>query len=222
MRKSKLFRIICLTLTGCMLCVISPWYAYGAGLDGVLPNGATKSETTSYFVPLTEQEYEQAMLENKTGTTEQKIRTFQRAKQRAAARSWDQDFSVDMGDGTYVLQGYIVFVHTKYGMTVESSLLAKKRGSNNYGYTWVEWASEGTTIPKSGAYTFEGTCQSMLHSATQLTLNTSGYFEIARSKASSVGVNIGYLNYSHEDSGEIYYRTSVYVTHVESAGVSAG
>lgn len=222
MRSNKLFRIICLTLVGCTLFLTSPLYVNGAEVDGIYTNVETASKTTSYFVPLTEQEYEQAMLENKTGTTEQKIRTFQRAKQRAAARSWDQDFSVDMGDGTYVLQGYIVSVYTKYGMTVESNLLAKKRGSNNAGYTWIEWASEGFCTVPSGAYEFYGTCQSMLLSATQLTVNTVGYFQISRSDAVSIGVEIGNLTFSHEDGGTYYYRATVRTSHIESAGVSTG
>ena len=123
---------------------------------------------------------------------------------------------MNLGGGTYRMQGYVTFSHTVNDMTVNCYLLAQMTGSNAYGYTWTYYSEEGTALPASGNYTFTGRCESLLLSPFKLSLNTVGSFEITHSNALSIGINLEIVSAAYSVGMTTYYRQDVTVTHVET------
>ena len=168
-------------------------------LLAVMPVYASAAETTSpsceapesgTFVPMTKEDY------------------------AISPYSWSSTVTDPMGDGTYLVQGFVTCSHTQNNMTVYTTVPASMRGSNTAGYTWVSYDS-GYSSAASGSYTYTGNVSVSLLAPNRMYIAVYGHFEIAASTAASIGVNLSLMNFSYSVSGTDYYRSEFTGYHTE-------
>lgn len=134
----------------------------------ISPNEPVFSDT---FIPMSKAEYEHYVDVLKNGSTKEKEAAvnaiFEHKNDAVGTNSWSASYSQDMGDGTYLVQGFVKCSHTKNGMTVRTTVPASMRGNGSFGYTWTE-AGEGYSTAASGIYTYSGNITTKLLSPSTL------------------------------------------------------
>lgn len=196
-------------------------------LLAVMPVYASAAETTSpsceapesgTFVPMTKEDYARyvAILENGSDLERASAvrEIFERGNSAISPYSWSSTVTDPMGDGTYLVQGFVTCSHTQNNMTVYTTVPASMRGSNTAGYTWVSYDS-GYSSAASGSYTYTGNVSVSLLAPNRMYIAVYGHFEIAASTAASIGVNLSLMNYSYSVSGTDYYRSQFNGSHIE-------
>lgn len=187
---------------------------------------ATETSTTSVensFVPMPKEEYEYYVNILKIGTNEEKNSVvnaiYEYANSNMSTYAWSSQYSQNMGDGTYLIQGFVTCSHSKNGMVVRTTVPASMRGSGSAGYTWTGFDS-GYSAAANGNYTYSGNVTVSILTPTQLYIGVYGTFEIAKSVAISMGINLDALNYSYSVGSTDYYRTDFQGSHLEVSPVA--
>lgn len=178
------------------------------------------------FVPMSQEDYAYYanILEN--GTAQEKAAAvneiFSISEYGVSTQSWNPSYTTDMGDGTYLVQGFVKCSHTQNNMTVNTAVSASARGTNSSGYTWTR-VGTGSVSAASGSYSFiNGNVDAQILNSTKIYLGITGTFEISSTNASNIGVNLGVMTLSHTTSGTKYYRQSFTGSYTQQAPVHAG
>ncbi len=139
-----------------------------------------------------------------------------------APMSWYGDTVVGNGDNTSTVYGRVsaTFVDAS-GMSATYKVQAIQIKSH-YGATWSSCNENGTFTPGSGSYTLIGSCTASVISTRNLRMVLDGYFEISKSVADSIGVDLGVCQYSYTSGTTMYYRRDVYDVHIETTTVAGG
>lgn len=210
--KFKRFVLLAICL---ILCVTSiPTY--------VLATETSTSSGENTFVPMPKEEYEYYVSILKHGTNEEKNSVvnaiYEYANSNMSTYAWSSQYSQNMGDGTYLIQGFVTCSHSKNGMVVRTTVPASMRGSGSAGYTWTGYDS-GYSAAGNGNYSYEGDVSVSILEPTKLYIAVYGTFEIAESVAIGMGIDFDIFNNSYTWSGTTYYRTDFQGSHIEVSPV---
>ena len=206
---------ICLALV--MVLTVFPMYAFAAENDD-----SEQVQTNWNYIAVSADEYDQLVFLLEHGTQEDREFAFDYifnyANRSSNSFSWSPHYTQDMGDGTYLTNGFVYFYTYYQSMYVQTLAPASRRGSAQYGYSWTEVGS-GYSLAGSGMYTYDGFVTTKLLNSQELYIAIAGNFEIAQENALSMGLTLDIFESSYSTSTTTYYRQYIEDYHVEQAPV---
>lgn len=211
MKLSKFFRLITICMVISSLIAV-PVFASTLS-DTIPPDDYTYSE---HFVPMTREEYLQSKAAHESISYEEAAQDLDAKILAAAAAlpaplSWAPDTTVDNHDTTYTSYGRVYKVYTyasglKMRYSVEAVKLRSPHGANwvevNAGSAWCQ--PEG-----SGQYDFDGSVTANMIDRQTIRLAVTGYFEIEKTVAIDMGIDLEIFSSSYSVGSVIYYRGNV-------------
>lgn len=181
------------------------------------------------FETITREEYiaDKASHENISYTEAEQIvdaniKRAERATAPITPNLWEGDTSVGNGDDTVTIYGRVsqIYKHSrllKAKYYVQAVVIA-----SHYGKTWADCDSTGGADPYgSGPFTFSGSTTARIIDTTRLRMTLDGFFEMSKSDALSLGVDLELFNVSYSNGGTTYLRANVSDTHIETLQQSA-
>lgn len=211
MKLSKFFRLITICMViGSLIAV--PVFASTLS-DTTPPDDYTYSE---HFVPMTREEYLQSKVAHENISYEEAARDLDAKILAAAAAlpaplSWSSDTTVDNNDTTYTSYGrvYKIYTHAS-GLRMRYSVEAVKLRSP-HGANWIEvnTGSAWCQPEGSGQYTFDGSVTANMIDRQTIRMAVTGYFEIERTEAIDMGIDLELFSFSHSVGFVTYYRDNV-------------
>lgn len=187
----------------------------------------TDAQIESTFVVTTPEKYEELVSILRNGSAEAKAEVidyiFSISNNDVATCSWNDEYTIDVGDGTHRRYGFVSYTDSTLGMSIRTVVPAVLRGSSQYGYTWESVDASGAgSYAGSGSYTYEGNVSASIATTQQLYIFTNGTYTISKESAVSLGINLELLDYSHTTGSTMYYRYLATGHHVEYSPVKVG